>query len=150
MKAAFHTLTLCSLLSALCFLTACQPQAQSLPTRSFTLQTTDGRALPLSVEVANTDVTRGTGLMHRKSLCDTCGMVFVWPQPLPISMWMKNTEIPLDMMFFRGNKLLHIATAEPHDLTPVTAGQEVDMVLEMNAGWAEENNVRPGSTLLPN
>ncbi|MCV2883627.1 DUF192 domain-containing protein [Aestuariibacter sp. AA17] len=103
---------------------------------------------PLTVEYASTYEERNKGLMHRKTLCSDCGMLFNFQHSRYASMWMKNTYIPLDVAFIQSDgKILDIKPLSPHDLTPVGSSGEVHYALEMNQGWFEKNNVKEGDKI---
>lgn len=100
------------------------------------------------VEVAQTDEARRQGLQHRKQLAANAGMLFVWPEPQQISMWMKNTYIPLDMLFIRQGRIIHIAAnTTPHSLDLISPPTPVDAVLEVNAGKAAAWGIQPGQKI---
>ena len=102
-----------------------------------------------TVEVAQTDQERAVGLMNRKSMPKSSGMLFVFPSSGPVSFWMRNTYIPLDMIFLddRGIvKKVHEA-AVPLDETPIHGGNEIKLVLEINAGLAKRYRISTGSLL---
>ncbi|MDP1882871.1 MAG: DUF192 domain-containing protein, partial [Bradyrhizobium sp.] len=84
-----------------------------------------------SVEMATTDKERETGLMYRKELPDGKGMLFDFSPEQQISMWMKNTFIPLDMIFIRADgRILRIAeNTEPHSLKIISSGGPAKGVL---------------------
>ncbi|ALS99611.1 DUF192 domain-containing protein [Lacimicrobium alkaliphilum] len=99
----------------------------------------------LSLELAQSPQARARGLMHRESLCDNCGMLFVYREPRLLSMWMKNTLIPLDVVFADADgKILVIKSMQPHDLTPVGSEQPAVYAWEMNQGWFKANNIQVG------
>jgi len=99
-----------------------------------------------SVEMATTDKERETGLMHRKELPDGKGMLFDFSPEQQISMWMKNTYIPLDMIFIRADgRILRIAeNTEPHSLKIISSGGLAKGVLEVIAGTAQKYGIAPG------
>ena len=99
-----------------------------------------------SVEMATTEEERQTGLMHRKELPDGKGMLFDFSPEQQISMWMKNTYIPLDMIFIRADgRILRIAeNTEPHSLKIISSGGPAKGVLEVIAGTAQKYGIRPG------
>lgn len=101
------------------------------------------------VELALTDATRMTGLMHRAHLAPDAGMLFVWSENQLIRMWMKNTVIPLDMLFLdETGRVVHIeARVQPHDLTPRGPERPVRAVLELVAGTAERLGLAIGDTV---
>lgn len=99
----------------------------------------------LNLELAQSPQARARGLMHRESLCDDCGMLFVYSEPRLLSMWMKNTLIPLDVAFAdKEGKILVIKPMQPHDLTPVGSEQPAIYAWEMNQGWFKANNIKAG------
>lgn len=99
-----------------------------------------------SVEMATTDKEREIGLMHRKELPDGKGMLFDFSPEQQISMWMKNTFIPLDMIFIRADgRILRIAeNTEPHSLAIISSGGPARGVLEVIAGTAQKYGIKPG------
>jgi uncharacterized membrane protein (UPF0127 family) len=102
------------------------------------------------VEVADDDAERATGLMNRNYLPEDKGMLFVFTQPAVQSFWMRNTLIPLDMIFIDAEgKIAHIhKAARPHDETPISSRFPVRQVLEVNAGIATRWKLREGDMIL--
>jgi uncharacterized membrane protein (UPF0127 family) len=100
----------------------------------------------ISVEVADTDQERSTGLMFRQSLGDEEGMIFLYPRDEPISMWMKNTYISLDMIFVRGDGTIHriASDTEPFSEQTISSGDTVRAVIEMKAGSARRLGIKSG------
>ena len=83
--------------------------------------------------------------MFVRSLDGDQGMIFPYDPPQNVSFWMKNTLIPLDMVFIRADgTIARIATAKPLDETPVPAGEPVAAVLELRGGRAAELGIREG------
>jgi uncharacterized membrane protein (UPF0127 family) len=105
-----------------------------------------GSAYKFEVEIVTTPETRAQGLMFRKSLAANGGMLFIYPGEQPVSFWMKNTLIPLDMLFVRADgSIAHIAhNAIPHDETPIDSGAAVKAVLEVNGGTANALGIKEG------
>ncbi len=105
--------------------------------------------LRFQVEVADTDPERARGLMFRESLPRFGGMLFVYDQAQQVSFWMKNTLIPLDMLFFdESGRLVEVhENAVPGDLTGIPSEEPVRYVLEINGGAARELGVEPGAEL---
>ena len=105
--------------------------------------------LRFKVEVRDDAAERAQGLMFRESLPKFSGMLFVYETPQPVAFWMKNTLIPLDMLFFDGEgRLVRVKSgAQPHDETPVVGGDSIQYVLEINAGLAAELGIDPGAEL---
>ncbi len=101
------------------------------------------------VELAATPQERARGLMHRESLPQSRGMLFLYPEPGAVGFWMKNTLIPLDMIFLdeagRVVKVHH--EARPHDKTLIRGGRNVKAVLEINGGLARRLGIVEGSEM---
>jgi uncharacterized membrane protein (UPF0127 family) len=102
------------------------------------------------VEVADTDAAREYGLMYRKSLAPNRGMLFDFKSPQPVAFWMKNTLIPLDMLFIASDgRVISIArNATPMSETPIPSGGDVLGVLEIRGGRAAEIGVEPGDRVV--
>lgn len=98
------------------------------------------------VEIAKTDKERETGLMFRKELADGRGMLFDFTPEQEVSMWMKNTILPLDMIFIRADgRILRIAeNTEPQSLRIISSGGPAKGVLEVIAGTAKKYGIAPG------
>jgi uncharacterized membrane protein (UPF0127 family) len=101
---------------------------------------------PITVEVARTEQERATGLMFRRSLPEDQGMIFLYPQDGPISMWMKNTYISLDMFFVRADGTIHRIEehTEPFSERAISSEGTVRAVVEMIAGSADRLGIKPG------
>ena len=98
-----------------------------------------------TVQVAATPEEQQQGLMFFRSLGADQGMIFPYDPPQPVSFWMHNTLIPLDMVFIRADgTIARIATAKALDDTPVPAGEPVAAVLEIRGGRAAELGIRAG------
>ena len=99
-----------------------------------------------TVEVADTEASRERGLMFRRSLARDRGMIFEFNPPEKQWFWMKNTLIPLDIIYILPNgRIASIArNAVPLDETPIPSGVEVGEVLELRGGRAEEIGAQPG------
>ncbi|MDT8853647.1 DUF192 domain-containing protein [Paracoccaceae bacterium Fryx2] len=102
-----------------------------------------------TVEVADTAAERAQGLMHRESMPASAGMLFVYERPQRAGFWMKNTLIPLDMIFAdpAGRVTRVHSNAVPQDETPIDGGPGVLAVLEINGGLAKRLGIVPGSEL---
>lgn len=109
----------------------------------------DGSELRFQVELADTPQERSRGLMFRESLPPRAGMLFVYEQPQRAAFWMKNTLIPLDMIFVDvTGTVTHVHhQAIPGDLTAIEGGTGVFSVLEINGGLARKYGIAPGSVL---
>ena len=98
------------------------------------------------VEIADTDESRRVGLMYRQTLADGDGMLFVFPSSQDHSFWMKNTFIPLDMIFIdEGRTIVGIhQRAIPHSRGQVSVGTPSRYVLEVPGGWATRRGATVG------
>jgi uncharacterized protein len=108
-----------------------------------------GGSARFEVEVVDTIETRAKGLMFRESLPKFAGMLFVFDAPQNVSFWMKNTLIPLDMLFFdqRGVAKRVFSNATPGSLTPIPGGADIIAVLEINGGLANQLGVPEGAEI---
>ena len=91
------------------------------------------------IYVAMTRAQQSRGLMYVRYMPESTGMLFVYRQPRVLSMWMKNTYIPLDMLFIRADgSIANIETnTEPLSLESIRASEPLNFVLELNAGVTE-------------
>ena len=105
-----------------------------------------GKVVHLKVEVVDTDATRECGLMFRKSLAPDGGMLFDFKTVQQVSFWMKNTLIPLDMLFIDKNgRIVNIyRQARPQNLDPIPSDEPVLGVLEISGGRAQDLDISPG------
>jgi uncharacterized membrane protein (UPF0127 family) len=98
-----------------------------------------------TVEVARTPEQQGRGLMFVRSLAGNRGMIFPYDPPQDVAFWMKNTLIPLDMVFIRSDgTIARITTARALDETPVPGGEPIAAVLEIRGGRAAELGISAG------
>lgn len=120
--------------------------ARTLETRPLTFIKASGERLQITVEVADDDEKRATGLMFRRSIGDDEGMIFIYPQEEQIAMWMKNTYISLDMFFLRADgTIIRIErNTEPFSERTITSGGLALGVIEMKAGSAERLGIKVG------
>lgn len=102
-----------------------------------------------SIDVADDPAEQARGLMFVESMASTQGMLFVYPRPQSVSFWMRNTLIPLDMLFFdETGTLKHIhSMAQPLDETPIFGGDGIQFVLEVNGGIAERFGIAVGDVM---
>ncbi len=107
-----------------------------------------GRA-HFSVEIADDAPEQAQGLMHRKKMASSAGMLFIYDAPHRASFWMRNTLIPLDMIFLdKTGTITNIKhNAQPLDETPVDGGEGVLMILEINGGMAKALGISIGSQM---
>lgn len=120
-----------------------QAPAATIP---LTVRTARG-AIHYRVEVATTQAQQARGLMYRTSLPGHGGMIFPMVPARPASFWMKNTYIPLDIIFIRPDRRIAriAANAVPEDLTPIDSGEPVSAVLEIAGGGAAANGIVEGN-----
>jgi len=98
-----------------------------------------------TVEVAATLEQQERGLMFRKALAGGRGMIFPYDPPQDVAFWMKNTLIPLDILFIRSDgTIVRITKAQAMDLTPLPSGEPVAGVLEIRGGRAAELGIKEG------
>jgi uncharacterized membrane protein (UPF0127 family) len=121
----------------------------SYPTSTLTIEA-GGKTYPFKVEVARTEEQMEHGLMYRQSLAQDGGMLFIYPQPRLITMWMKNTLIPLDMVFMDADgKILTIAqNAKPETTNTISSLVPATAVLEINGGAAARLDLNPGDRVI--
>lgn len=100
----------------------------------------------IEVEVAKTPQEQATGLMFRKELLANKGMLFIHMAPKEVSMWMRNTYIPLDMIFIRQDGTVHRIEkeAEPLSEEVISSNGPVSAVLELPGGTAERLGLKAG------
>ncbi len=111
----------------------------------------DGSArAAVRVEIADTAAKREIGLMYRNHLDEDAGMIFAFAESAPRTFWMKNTEIPLDMIFADADaKVVGIvAEAAPYTETPRVVDAPAEYVLEVNGGFCARHHVAAGDRLM--
>jgi uncharacterized protein len=102
----------------------------------------------IRAEVADNMSARTTGLMHRKSMAQNAGMVFVFAENAAHCMWMKNTLIPLSVAFLdEAGAIINIADMQPHSEQSHCAARPARYALEMNKGWFAQRGIKPGAKL---
>jgi uncharacterized membrane protein (UPF0127 family) len=102
----------------------------------------------VEVEVVANEQARNLGLMYRSHLPPDRGMVFVYPSPTRICMWMKNTLIPLSVAFLdEEGRILNIADMAPHSEESHCAAKPARYALEMNQGWFAKHAVKAGDRI---
>jgi uncharacterized membrane protein (UPF0127 family) len=108
-----------------------------------------GGSARFTVEIADRPDLQAKGLMFREKMSQSAGMLFVFPRPKHASFWMKNTLIPLDMIFLdqTGRVTRVHPDAVPQDETAIDGGEGVALVLEINGGLAERMGIAEGSLL---
>jgi uncharacterized membrane protein (UPF0127 family) len=120
---------------------------QVFPASKLRIATPDARLHTFKVWVAADDARRARGLMHVRELADDEGMLFLYPEEQPIGMWMKNTYIPLDMLFVAADgRVMRVAeNATPHSLATISSGRPALGVIELKGGTAAKLGIRAGA-----
>lgn len=131
-------------LSGLAFLGACSAgEPEKLPTRTLSIGDVE-----IEAELADEPTERANGLMHRKTLGENEGMLFVYSEPAPRSFWMENTSIPLSIAFLdETGRVLNVADMKPLDRNATPSAGDALYALEMNKGWFDAHGVEPGSVV---
>jgi len=102
----------------------------------------------IKAEVASTDAEREQGLMFREKMGPNEGMLFVFPAPAAVCMWMKNTLLPLSVAFMdEQGKIINIEDMKPQTLDSHCGNKPVRYALEMNLGWFKQKGIKPGSSI---
>ena len=114
------------------------------------IATTDAQLHKIDVWIADNDARRMRGLMYVEHMADDAGMLFIYPQPQPISMWMKNTHLSLDMLFVSANgRVDSIAeNTKPMSTETISSKSNVLAVIELKAGTAARLKIRPGAQVI--
>jgi uncharacterized membrane protein (UPF0127 family) len=114
------------------------------------IQSKDGKTHSFEVELALTSEQRAQGLMHRENMPADHGMLFDFGENRPVAMWMKNTPLPLDMLFIQRDGLIsHIhERAVPFSEAIIDSRGPVSYVLEVNGGTADALGIRPGDRVI--
>ncbi|HZP46590.1 MAG TPA: DUF192 domain-containing protein [Candidatus Binataceae bacterium] len=115
-----------------------------------TLSAPNGTPLAtVSVEIADTPSARELGLMYRQHLDENAGMIFLFPDAQRLTFWMKNTVIPLDMIFADTNGRIVgiVENAEPFSERTVGPDADAQYVLEVNGGFARRHHVAVGDLM---
>jgi uncharacterized membrane protein (UPF0127 family) len=102
------------------------------------------------LEIADNDEARSLGLGERDSLCETCAMLFVFPQEAQYSFWMKGMRFSLDIIWFKNKdgKIVKIEKNIPADSRETFSPSEnADRVLEVNGGWADRLDLKVGDII---
>ncbi|MDE2007700.1 MAG: DUF192 domain-containing protein [Rhodospirillales bacterium] len=121
------------------------PQPE-LPRETLTIVTADGKSHLFHVEIARTPEEQITGLMFRKQVAPDGGMLFVWPQPIVSRMWMKNTLVPLDMVFIAADGRIDSIAEDtvPRSLRTRASHGKVIATLELAGGTTQRLGITVG------
>jgi uncharacterized membrane protein (UPF0127 family) len=142
-----------SAILALFFMSALPAFAQSeisFDKEPLLIQTTSGKVLHFTVEIASTGEQRERGLMFRKEMADDAGMIFDFGTPRRVTMWMENTILPLDMLFVDSAGVVrHVKeNATPYSEDIIDSMGEVKYVVELNAGIIRKLGIRIGDKVM--
>ncbi|MFO0725197.1 MAG: DUF192 domain-containing protein [Myxococcota bacterium] len=107
---------------------------------------TDGGDQTFQAEIADTPDERQLGLMHRTAMREKDGMIFLFPREQPLSFWMRNTLIPLDMVFIKADHTILgiVENATPKTDSPRRVDGNSQFVLELNGGSAKKFGLHAG------
>lgn len=109
---------------------------------------TDEGERPFTIEIADDPGERSRGLMFRQEMDKSHGMLFVFEESQPVGFWMKNTPLPLDLVFIgQDGKVRAIEKGEPFSEAPIAPGEPVRFVLELNAGTAAAAGIEEGDVI---
>jgi uncharacterized protein len=125
-------------------------QGPPLPRGHVLLDSAFGGKAAVEVEIANTPETTQRGLMWRRELAAGQGMLFIFEEEEDHSFWMKNTLIPLDLLYIGADLKVAgiVENAQPRTLTGRSVGRLSKYVLEVPGGWAAKAGVRPGGKVV--
>jgi len=119
--------------------------ARRLPVEKIVIETQHG-ARVFTLEIAADDASRETGLMHRTNLARDRGMLFDFGKPVMTAFWMKDTPLPLDMLFVRADGTISTvaARAVPFSTAEIVSAEPIRAVIEINGGLAQTLGIAPG------
>lgn len=130
---------------------ACKEKAGNADAQDYKLSvlTQDGKTIDYDVELAITQEQMIKGLMGRTEMKQGTGMLFVFGNDGERAFWMKDTLIPLDIIFVNADGKIHRIhpNAQPGDLTQIFSRGPIRAVFEINGGEAEKQGIKPGDTL---
>lgn len=136
------------LVLALSFVGGCDSKQAPAPGQAKTVRVQLGKR-QFTLEVADDDASRQRGLMYRRVLPADGGMIFVFEQEDVLDFWMKNTYIPLDIVYLdKSGKVITIKQMKPLDQTTVSSEKPAKFAIELNEGTAAEVGVKTGDVVL--
>ena len=120
------------------------------PVTELRIERAAGGSISFEVELASSDAEKAKGLMFRTKIGDREGMLFPYGRSQEITMWMRNTYIPLDMIFIRADGIIHRIEAQTEPLSDrvIASGGDVFAVLEIAGGGAERHGIKPGDRVI--
>jgi len=142
MLTKFILLSACLVFNSWAFARGTEGKNPRLPEKKL-LISCPSQEMTFTVEMAKTPKEQAKGLMFRETLDQNAGMLFLYPTPRPISMWMKNTLLPLDMIFGdeEGNILALYENTTPFSLEMIGPVENTVHVLEVNAGTIQKKGI---------
>lgn len=125
------------------------PRSPGFAMTMLTIEKANSERVAYKAELATEPQQQEYGLMYRRELATDRAMLFIYQHPQIITMWMKNTYIPLDMIFFDdNNRIVNIVTnTEPESLKTISSGVPAIGVIEVNAGDVARHGIRLGDTI---
>jgi uncharacterized membrane protein (UPF0127 family) len=147
--AAWIAFAIAAALATMTIATAQTPPREGFATATLSIRTAK-ETHRFQIELARTPEQQQFGLMFRNKMAADAGMLFVYDRPQRISMWMKNTLIPLDMIFIGADgRVVDIAERRvPLSVEPIYSSGPALAVLEVNGGTAARLGLKPGDTVL--
>lgn len=133
--------------AGLALLAACIAQAASAQCREDLIDLRgDGGSARFSVEIADDDSERARGLMFREEMAEGHGMLFLFDPARPVSFWMRNTPLPLDLIFLDSEgRVLNVSQGVPFSEDPIPSEGDARAVLEVNAGLMDRYGLGQGA-----
>ncbi|MBV9991879.1 MAG: DUF192 domain-containing protein [Alphaproteobacteria bacterium] len=134
-----------AVLLSLAFAAGLATAACALPTTTLSIDTASGHP-SFKVEMANDPASQERGLMYRKAMAADAGMLFDFHKEQMVTFWMKNTILPLDLIFIRADGTISsiAGNAVPYSEAPIPSSEPIRAVLEINAGRAKALGIEPG------
>ena len=134
---------------ALTIFNSAPPRSPGFAMTLLTIEKANGERIAYKAELATEPEQQEYGLMYRRELAADRAMIFMYQHPQIITMWMKNTYIPLDMIFFDdNNRIVNIVTnTEPESLKTISSGVPALGVIEVNAGDVTRHGIKLGDSL---
>ena len=134
------------ILTTLLFLISCNNK----PGASIEIIPQNQKHIQVSVEVADTPESQEQGLMYRKSLPENAGMLFLMPHEQVQVFWMKNTIVPLDIIFIYSDWKIagYAENTKPYSEENISIDKPTKYVLEVNAGFCKRHGIQPGDKII--
>ena len=150
MKQSYRIFLISSFLFGLYACTAAVRADADSKFETLTIQTAGGKKIEYEVEIADTTEARRIGLMYRKQMQTNRGMLLDFGRPEKAAIWMKNTYLPLDIIYIDANGVITKIVPDAVPLSTVTMPSETKIraVLELNAGQAAYQDIEVGDHVL--